>query len=131
LSPERPRCAYCGKLLRLWTTTERAPRDGATHIPVRDWEYRGNLRVVARDYDNVLISPDGSMRILDKIEDDPRLYTYRSEQERQGTRERRLDKVHLWDGESYRYKYWPFCTDVCSGKFAEAAYRAGYRMKDK
>lgn len=37
--------------------------------------------------------------------------------------------IEVWDGESYRTPYKPFCTLRCSLDFATAAHRAGYRVK--
>jgi hypothetical protein len=118
----RPRCAWCGSLIRPWTETVRAPTEKESMIPVRGWTYTGNLKVVGRRYETVIIRPDGT----------PRRYTpgeesWSSARELEGTRERRLDSVIVWDGEHYVAKHWPFCTTRCAGEFASDAFQAGYR----
>ena len=36
----------------------------------------------------------------------------------------------LWDGESYRLDYDPFCKLRCAEKFAKLAYKKGYRIQN-
>lgn len=46
----------------------------------------------------------------------------------QVVRQNSIGTLTLWDGESYRLHYDPFCTLTCARAFADAAYRAGYRI---
>jgi hypothetical protein len=36
----------------------------------------------------------------------------------------------LWDGESYKLNYDPFCKLRCAEKFAKLAYKKGYRIQN-
>lgn len=131
---ERPRCAYCGKLIRPVTERVRAPGDPAgvnSFVPRADWDYCGNKQVVSREYVELLVQPDGRIRERHPDEHLESSHAWRPEADRQGKRERRLAAVTVWDGERYDAKFWPFCTGTCAGKFAQAAYRGGYRMKNK
>ena len=47
-----------------------------------------------------------------------------------GRKGRRIIRT-FWDGESYRSGYDPFCTLRCAHDFAQASYRAGYRIEAK
>lgn len=134
---ERPRCACCGKLIRLRTHDVKAPTLPNSHLPVAGWRYTGNHRVVARKYDDCLINPENEREWKDMrgrtLED---LVKYDSSFASRAyydnwKRERRLSSVSVWDGESYLPVDGYFCSHLCSANFAEAAYRAGYRMKAK
>jgi hypothetical protein len=118
----RPRCAWCGKLIRPYTETVRAPTEEFSLIPVAGWTYAGNHRIVARRYERVLISPSGKARRSTPGEEE-----WMSPRELEGRHERRLESVIVWDGESYAYVHWPFCTQRCAGEFAADAWKAGYR----
>jgi hypothetical protein len=39
-----------------------------------------------------------------------------------------LASVGVWDGETWELRYGRFCTLRCAHDFAEAAYKAGYRI---
>jgi len=46
-----------------------------------------------------------------------------------GTEKNKHHAYYLWDGESYRLGYDPFCKLKCAGKFAKLAYQKGYRIR--
>jgi hypothetical protein len=62
------------------------------------WQYSGNLQVIRRDWHTV----DGQRKWV--------------------------SAVFVWDGESWRLDYDPFCRLECARLFACAAHRAGYRI---
>jgi hypothetical protein len=131
MTATRPRCAWCGKLIRPATETVRAQTEEHSLIPIAGWRYTGNAQILARRYETVIVSPDGKARRWQAGEEDQTSWAWKPEEQRQGTRERRLESVTVWDGERYVYSHWPFCTARCAGEFAEDAYRAGYRRNQR
>ena len=119
----RPRCPFCGKRIPAWGEKVHAPKEPHSYVPIAGWRYDGNLPVIARGYADVLIRPDG--RTVYWTRD---IEWHGSEVEREGIRERRLAWVSTWDGESYAYSPWPFCSSTCARGFAIAAYRDGWRI---
>lgn len=134
-SAERPRCAMCNKLIRMWTDWIDAPREANTMKPIANWRYEGNRQVVKYEYSHWLIGPDGTetdrygykgTSIFGEYERFDRLH----DGEHDGwTYDKRLRRVSVWDGETYLPVDQYFCSGDCSRSFATAAYRAGYRIK--
>ena len=119
----RPRCPYCNRLLRPWTEKVHAPSAPNSVYAIQGWRYEGNLQVVARGYDTLLVHPDGRLR---KWHDG--MEQWASVEEYTGTRERRLAWVSTWDGKTYDAVRQTFCSNNCAAAFGEAAHRAGYRL---
>lgn len=42
-----------------------------------------------------------------------------------------ISSANVWDGRTYESRYEPFCTLRCALAFAQAAHRAGYRIKGR
>jgi len=121
----RPHCPFCDKTIQAHTTRVNAPHTKpSSYIPVRGWHYDGNLQVVHSRYSEILVKPDGRETFWTKHLDE-----HGSAREREGVLERRLTSVSVWDGDSYDFGYWPFCSTDCARQFARAAYRAGFRMR--
>ena len=92
----RPECKNCGKSIAKRTEAYYAPRIKLSAWPIPDWEYAGNQIVVAKRFCNApLIGAED-------------------------VKERRLDHVYVWDGETYAPVYGYFCSGVCAGQFARA-----------
>lgn len=124
----RPRCGWCDRLLRPWTTRLYAPRLPDKRVPVADWEPATNQRIVSRRYVNLLRKPDG--RLVFAPEPAERHPGYYTAADLEGEPVRRLDSVSVWDGAHYVTAAWPFCSNPCAGHFASYAYRRGIRLTD-
>lgn len=93
----RPSCPNCGKQLQYCSTNVYAPRE-APHSahPMRNWRYTGNLVVTFKRYVDV------------RLED--------------GTLDRRLYSVCVWDGESYLARNGHFCSIKCAAQYGQRSY---------
>lgn len=101
----RPKCKCCGKTIAKDTKLVSAPRvkEGGWW-PVKDWEYRGNMRITKRNFQKVPIAFDEETGLATEYE-------------------KRLSGVYVWDGESYLTRNGYFCTYVCAANFGEGCAR--------
>ena len=131
----RPRCAACNKPFgRRAIQIERLVVEIGQPIPPPS----SNLPMVFEEYNPPLPTDGGpatpeeatSWRYMSADPDDdgkPRMIGlgHLRKEHRKG----RSVERHYWDGETYRGKYGPFCTQACGVAFAECAHRNGFRVE--
>lgn len=110
-----PRCAYCRKPFPKRTDTVKVPKGTILRTKAEVQRQTNQIVTSVRyDYDSIVVYDENEES---RYVNDPK--------------SKRADRYEVWDGESYLYYGRPFCRPKCAGDFAEAAYRAGYRMIDK
>lgn len=101
-----PRCQWCDRELRKRTDTVWFEGDRPTSR--EEAQRRTNLPILYIDWSYLY---DKNLDLTD---------------------EREINRVHVWDGESYTgYPFHQplFCTQRCAVEFAAASHRGGYRRK--